>query len=187
MRVRTVSALVILLLVVAAPAAAGGGGHADGSNWTCRAFLEGDTITMHDSCFDGIGHVVDVGTTLTVVNEGALPHTFTAVDRTFDTGTLQPGESAQITVEEPGPHPVYCTLHASLDGRGMAGLLVVNDVASDELAEPVTQPARAETTEESAATRWAWWTLSLAVVLLTVATIGALRMRRGTSSTSTVE
>lgn len=178
MRVRTVSALVILLLAIAVPAAAGGGGHADGSNWTCRAFFQGDTITMHDSCFDGIGHVVDPGTTLTIVNEGALPHTFTAVDRSFDTGTLQPGESAQITIDEPGAHPVYCTLHASLDGRGMAGLLVVNDPADVQLAEPATQPARAETTDESAAASLAWWVVSLVVVLLAVATIGALRMRR---------
>lgn len=112
----------VLLLLVGVPALAGGGGHG-GS--LCRGFSDGDRVALVDNCFDGIGHTVEVGTTLSVRNEGLLPHTLTAVDGSLDTGILQPGEVAQVELTEPGAIPIYCTLHATSDGQGMAGLLVV--------------------------------------------------------------
>jgi hypothetical protein len=80
---------------------------------------------MRDNCFEGVGHVVESGTTVTVENTGAQAHTFTAVDGSFDSGLLAPGETWELTVTDPGPVNVYCTLHSSTRGDAMAGLLTV--------------------------------------------------------------
>ena len=87
----------------------------------------GDTSVMRDNCFAPTAHQLGAGTTVTVVNEGVLPHTLTAVDGSFDTGILEPGESATIEVGEEGIVPFYCTLHSSPAGEGMAGMLLVGE------------------------------------------------------------
>jgi hypothetical protein len=69
-----------------------------------------------------------------VRNDGELPHTYTAVDGSFDTGLLQPGQSAEIRVGDAGVFGAYCTLHGSSAGGGMAGALVVGDPAAASAA-----------------------------------------------------
>ncbi len=71
---------------------------------------------------------MDEGASLRVVNEGYVTHTCTAVDGSFDTGRIAPGESAEVAVG-PGVHRVHCTLHSSVDGEGMTGVVVVGDSA----------------------------------------------------------
>ena len=114
----------------------------------CRARLE-------DNCFDGVGHVVPPGTALTVRNSGQLPHTYTAVDGSFDTGRLQPGESAELTDLAPGAWPVRCTLHSSVDGGGMTGMLVVADNPGLELAAATSDAT-------SSGGNLGWWLLAVA-------------------------
>jgi hypothetical protein len=133
-RLVTTTVLTVLALALAAPAFAGG----VGGGGPCRGFSDGDELLLQDLCIDGIGHTVEVGTTLTVRNEGQIHHDLTAVDGSFGTGTLDPGEEAELELTEPGAVPVYCTLHASTDGYGMAGLLVVMDGGS---AAPAAPPA----------------------------------------------
>lgn len=150
-RILTISlATVTLVLAGAVAASAGGGGHADGA---CLAFSDGDTVTMRDSCFEGIAHTTPAGAAITVVNEGDLPHTLTAVDGSFDTGTVQPGASTTLTLDEAGRQLVYCTLHGTTDGSGMAGVI-------DVVAEPELEPAAAETS----GTRDLPWAAALFVV-----------------------
>lgn len=129
----TLLAAAVLTLAVTATATAGGGGHTG----VCRAFAEGATLTMRDSCFEGIAHTVEAGTAITVVNDGELPHTATAVDGSFDTGTIRPGESTTLTLDAAGFQRIYCTLHGTTDGDGMAGVI---DVVA---AEPDLEPAAA--------------------------------------------
>lgn len=121
----TFALAVLAVMVAAAPAFAGGGG--GGGGHPCRGFASGERIVMRDSCFDGVGHVVEAGTTITVRNAGRMPHTFTAVDFSFDSGVLDAGETWELTVDEPGPVEVRCTLHSNTSGGGMAGLLTVVD------------------------------------------------------------
>lgn len=124
----TTLALIILLAV---PALAGGGGHA-----SCSGFSEGTEVTLLDSCFEPAALISD-GAAVTVRNQGAMPHTYTAVDGSFDSGLLQPGESATI---EPaaGLHRVICDLHADVDGAGMSGVLAVGIEDAAELAAAIT-------------------------------------------------
>ena len=103
---------------------AGGGG---GGGGPCAGFASGTTLVMEDNCFSGIAHFARVGNTLLVRNDGDLPHSFTAVDGSFDTGLLQPGQTATIALETDGITTAYCTLHGTADGNGMAGVLVVGN------------------------------------------------------------
>lgn len=107
----------------------------------CAGFGEGATVVMRDSCFGGTAHFVSDGTTITIDNQGALPHTFTAVDGSFDTGTVAAGSSADLEVGGPGIYRVFCSLHGTARGDGMAGVLVVGDAgpASEQTASDGTE------------------------------------------------
>lgn len=121
----------VLLVMVPGVAAAGGGGH---SSSACPGYAEGDRVTMLDSCFSGVAHFAPDGETITVANNGSLPHTFTAVDGSFDTGQLGSGATAEVSVGRPGVYRVFCVLHGTADGQGMAGVLIVGDPTSAEAA-----------------------------------------------------
>ncbi len=116
---------VALLLILPGSALAGGGGHTN----PCPGFSEGAELGMEDSCYDGVAHFVPAGSSVTVRNHGNLPHSVTAVDGSFDSGLLQPGDTFEVAVDDPGVVRVYCTLHGTTAGEGMAGVLIVGDPA----------------------------------------------------------
>ncbi len=109
------------LLVWPQAGLAGGGG----GGGQCPGFAAGATLVMQDNCFDGIAHFAEVETTLTVRNAGILPHSYTAVDGSFDTGILGPGETAEVRLGAEGIVRAFCTLHGTAEGHGMAGVLLV--------------------------------------------------------------
>lgn len=127
--------LTTILVLVLVPAVAGAGG--GGSFSLCPAFSSGTTVSVLDSCFNGIAHTAPLGETLTVRNDGEFPHTVTAIDGSFDTGQLAPGETATLSFDEVGIYKVYCTLHGSVDGSGMAGLLIVGEPDPAFVAAPI--------------------------------------------------
>lgn len=45
-----------------------------------------------------------------VINSGDVAHTFTAVDGAWDTGPIEPGDSATVTMPE-GIHDFVCSIH----------------------------------------------------------------------------
>lgn len=130
---RRVFLLTAILVMIPAVAGAGGGG----SISLCPAYSSGTTISVLDSCFNGIAHTAPLGETLTVSNDGEIPHTLTAVDGSFDTGQLQPGQTATLSFDEAGIYKVFCTLHGSVDGSGMAGLLIVGEPGPAFVAAPI--------------------------------------------------
>lgn len=113
--------LTTMLLAVPSTALAGGGSR-------CSGFGTGDTVMLRDNCFSATALFVTPGQRMTIVNEGTIEHTYTAVDGSFDSGVLQPGGTATITAPDQGLVRVYCTLHSSRDGEGMAGLVLVSEV-----------------------------------------------------------
>ena len=131
---RRVFLLTAILVLVPSVAGAGGGG---GSISLCPAYSSGTTISVLDSCFNGIAHSAPLGQTLTVSNAGELPHNLTAVDGSFDTGQLQPGQTAELAFDEAGIYKIFCTLHGSVDGSGMAGLLIVGEPDPAFAAAPI--------------------------------------------------
>lgn len=128
--------LAVFVLVVAVPGVAhAGGGGVDMSG--CAGYGEGTTISMRDSCFAGTAHFAPSDSAVTVSNDGFMPHSLTAVDGAFDTGMVNPGESAELTFDEPGIYRIYCTLHGTAAGEGMAGVVVVGEAVPASMAAPL--------------------------------------------------
>ncbi len=59
---------------------------------------------------------VRVGTKISVTNTDQTAHTLTARSGVFDSGTINPGKTAHITLTKPGLYPYYCQLHAFMSG-----------------------------------------------------------------------
>ena len=74
------------------------------------------TVSIQDFLFDPDQITVAPGTTVTWVNDGEEPHTSTADDGMWDSGTLQPGESYSFTFDEPGSYSYFCEIHPDMTG-----------------------------------------------------------------------
>ena len=76
-----------------------------------------DTVVIKNFAFGPATMTVAPGTKITVVNQDRAPHTVTAVNKSFDTGTIAGGKSGQITAPNtPGTYPYICTIHPSMTG-----------------------------------------------------------------------
>ena len=79
-------------------------------------------ITIANFAFSPAKLTVHPGTTVTVVNNDTTTHTLTASGGAFDTGPINPGKSATITVPATaGTYPYVCTIHASMLGTLTVG------------------------------------------------------------------
>jgi plastocyanin len=86
-----------------------------------RAHAAGDPgVTVADFRFAPGTTTVQVGQTITWINEGPSAHTATAHDHSFDTGVLGKGASASHTFTRAGTFAYYCSIH-----RFMHGTIVV--------------------------------------------------------------
>lgn len=57
------------------------------------------------------------GQEVLVTNNDSVPHTLTADDGSFDTGLLQPGDQAVVTVPTaPGEFSFFCEVHPAMTG-----------------------------------------------------------------------
>jgi plastocyanin len=74
------------------------------------------TVSIQDFFFEPDQLTIAPGTTVTWVNDGQTPHTSTADDGTWDSGTLQPGESFSFTFDEPGTYSYLCEIHPEMTG-----------------------------------------------------------------------
>lgn len=59
---------------------------------------------------------IPLGTKVTWTNKDSAPHTVTADNKTFDSGTLQKGQSFTFTFDKVGTFTYYCALHPSMKG-----------------------------------------------------------------------
>jgi plastocyanin len=161
--------IVALALPVAAAVPAGAGG---GGGGPCAVLSRSTELTMRDLCFDGVAAVVPVGSTITVTNEGQTTHNIVSVDRRFSSPDLSHGDRYQFTVDAPGVYAYYCSFHGSAEGRGMAGVLVVEDGASLAAARYDTgtvvaaAPAAATATTATKQPGSAWGWVALGALLL---------------------
>lgn len=74
-----------------------------------------NVITIASLAFSGATSV-PAGSTITVVNNDGVSHTFTADDGSFDSGTIQPGGSVQITLDAAGDFAFHCNFHPAMVG-----------------------------------------------------------------------
>lgn len=130
--------LLIVGVAVAALAACGGG--EDGADVTTTEAVQTtdaapSTTTPDDSTTTAGGADADivisnfafggtesvpVGSTVTVVNQDSIGHTWTSNDL-FDSGTLSQGDTFEFTFDEAGEYEYYCAIHPTQ----MTGTLTV--------------------------------------------------------------
>lgn len=73
-------------------------------------------VTIVDFAFDPAELRVAAGTTVTWTNRDSVPHTATADDGSFDTGTIDGGASGSHTFDAPGTFAYICTFHPNMTG-----------------------------------------------------------------------
>ena len=96
------------------------------------------TVSIRDFLFEPSQLTVESGTTVRWVNEGNTPHTVTANDGSFDSGTLNPGQSSTFTFERPGTFSYHCEIHPQM----MASVTVGGGGGTTEATTPRTTPQR---------------------------------------------
>jgi len=65
---------------------------------------------------DNITVVIGVNDTVIWTNNDNEPHTVTALDGSFNSGNMNPGDTYTYTFTKPGTYPYTCTYHAWMHG-----------------------------------------------------------------------
>ena len=73
-------------------------------------------VSIKDLAYDPSPLQIEAGMTVIWTNNDQVPHTATANDGSFDTGTIGPGESASVTFMTPGTFTYVCLYHPSMNG-----------------------------------------------------------------------
>jgi plastocyanin len=74
-------------------------------------------VSINDYTFSPATITVHPGDTVTWSNGDSVPHTATARDGTFDTGTIDPGASGSVTFKKPGQYAYRCAIHPDMVGE----------------------------------------------------------------------
>ncbi len=77
---------------------------------------EADAIEILDFKYDPETVTVEAGAEITWTNGDEAPHTATADDSSFDTGTLDLDDSGAAKFDEPGTYSYYCRFHPFMKG-----------------------------------------------------------------------
>lgn len=88
---------------------------------TTAAQQQATNVTIQDFFFAPAQITVQPGTTVTWVNGGQAPHTVTADDGSFDSETLQPGQSFSFTFQSAGTFTYFCEIHPFMTGSVTVG------------------------------------------------------------------
>ncbi len=92
-----------------------------------QAMAEGEEVKVVDINFEAKVINVPVGTTVTWVYDGALPHTVTSDTNVFNSGTMGEGDEFTFTFTEAGSFPYFCKFHGGAGGSGMSGVVNVTE------------------------------------------------------------
>ncbi len=95
---------------------------------------------LQDFAFQPGNLTVVVGTTVVWVNQDGAPHNVTLVDGSVSSDNFRQGEAFELTFEEPGVYPVYCTLHGN-PSSGMIGVVTVVEATEENIAQVASEPA----------------------------------------------
>jgi plastocyanin len=73
-------------------------------------------VEIVDFAYDPDPVTVQVGGKVIWLNQDSAPHTATAEDGSFDTGTLEQGKLKSETFKQAGTYPYICEIHPSMHG-----------------------------------------------------------------------
>jgi plastocyanin len=114
-RIVGVRGRIAALTMVSALAVAGAAASADSSERSAEASAVA-TVSMGDNFFSPVKKRVKPRTKVTWTNGGQNPHTATASNGTFNTGTVAPGEKGSRTFKKLGKFPYFCRIHPNMRG-----------------------------------------------------------------------
>jgi len=106
---RRVMILTALIALSVAGAAASASPSGEGAQASAVA-----KVSMGDNFFKPTKLRVKPKTKVTWTNDGGNPHTATADNDSFDTGTLSPGQSGSRTFKRLGKYSYFCEIHPSM-------------------------------------------------------------------------
>ena len=77
-------------------------------------------VAIKNFAFVPANLVVKVGQSIVVTNDDSVIHTFTALDKSFNSGNIMPGQSATVKISDPGSSAMslsyQCTIHQYMTG-----------------------------------------------------------------------
>jgi plastocyanin len=147
---------------------------ATGTTVTAAAASTG--VTIKDFKFGPASSSVNVGDTITWTNEDVAPHTATANDGSFDTGSLSQGKSGSHTFTKAGTFPYICSIHPS-----MKGTVTVAAAGGDTGGGAGTDPGSAGGTTATPAATDGSSLPQTGLDIAVVALLAALMMAAGTA------
>src|SRR5829696_8586017 len=103
-----VAALTATVLLSTGFAAVGGVGVSAGAS---TPTAKRPSVTIKNLAFSPKTLRVKAGSKITVKNKDGTTHTFTANKGAFDTGDIDGGSSATITVKKAGTYAYHCNIH----------------------------------------------------------------------------
>jgi plastocyanin len=110
-----------LSLLAVAAVLVGCGGGSEGTDRTSSAAgssgQEAAAVTIADYEYAPAKLTIPVGTTVTFSNRDSTPHTATSKRQgAFESGSIDTGKSAKVTLDETGTFAYYCLFHPFMKG-----------------------------------------------------------------------
>ena len=88
---------------------------------TAAAFAQpgdtGPTVHISNLTFAPQAITVAAGSTVTWINDDDLPHTVTAVDKSFKSKALDTGDKVSFTFAKPGEYAYFCSIHPMMTAK----------------------------------------------------------------------
>lgn len=78
--------------------------------------VRSEKIEIVEFTYDPDPVTIQAGGKVTWINRDAAPHTATADDGSFDTGTLEMGKLKSESFKEAGSYPYFCEIHPDMRG-----------------------------------------------------------------------
>jgi len=110
-RIRSVAAVVIVVVALGLALVAGA---LPGAAAPSKS--KAGTVTIKNFKFSPTPLKVKAGTKVKVKNADDTTHTFTANKGAFNTGDIDGGSSATVTIKKPGTYAYHCQIHNFMKG-----------------------------------------------------------------------
>jgi plastocyanin len=113
---------VLLAIVVAALLVGCGGGSSYSGGSTAAGSGAGGggsakSVKIVDYTYEPASLTVPVGTTVSFTNRDSTAHTATSKESgAFESGSIEPGKSAEITLDKAGTYAYFCAFHPFMKG-----------------------------------------------------------------------
>jgi len=78
--------------------------------------VRSEKVEIVDFAYDPDPVTIQAGGKVIWLNRDSAPHTATADDGSFDTGTLEEGKLKSESFKQPGEYPYFCEIHPSMRG-----------------------------------------------------------------------